>query len=128
MEDLLRGERAYRRWVGPQGALHARDYSRLRHWRPLCPGESLVVDVTTHRLRVVPAIDVRLASIKRLEPRARDLSVLDVKLAGGNRLRLWGEHVPELTVMLGWLLWSRVITASERCAGLQQRSEFGALR
>jgi hypothetical protein len=111
VDRLRAGEVQHASWVGPCGTLHARDFSKFRHWRLLLEGRPLMVNVTSERLQVLPeAEDIRIRAIRDLAPRARDLSVLDIKLRSGDRLRLWGEHVPELTVMLGWLRWHRVIT------------------
>ena len=110
MYDRLPGEVPFGRWVGTRGMLRARDFSWARHWRSLYDGGELIIDVTSQRLRVTPGVEsMPLRFIRRLEPRARDLSVLDLKFRTGDRLRLYGEHVPELTVMLGWLRWQRVI-------------------
>jgi hypothetical protein len=114
MPGLAPGERMLRTWVGPQGTLHTRNFSKLRHWWLILDGQPLVVDVTSHRVRVTGGPDdIPLRRIRRLEPRARDLSVLDIALRSGDRLRLWGEHVPEFTVVLGWLIWRRVISVPE---------------
>jgi hypothetical protein len=114
MNDRLPGEVPFARWVGPRGMLHARDFSWARHWRSLYHGGQLIIDVTSQRLRVIPGVEsMPLRFIRDLEPRARDLSVLDLKFRTGDRLRLYGEHVPELTVMFAWLLRQRVIAVPE---------------
>jgi hypothetical protein len=118
LPGLQPGELALRQWVGPRGAIFARDFTKFRHWRQLGAGGAVIIDVTSQRLRVTPgAENVPLRWIRRLEPRARDLSVLDLKLRTGDRLRLWGENVPELTVMLAWVKWRRVVAVPDREGG-----------
>jgi hypothetical protein len=109
MRDLAYGEVPYAAYRVAGAAIHARDHSTFRHWRPLLQGGEVNIEATSTRLRI-GSYDLRLAGLKRLEPRARDLSVLDIKAGTGDRFRLWGQHVPELTVILGWLLWRRVIS------------------
>jgi hypothetical protein len=114
--DVRPGEQGHALWLGgTRGAVRDRFGSKFRHWRPLALGDEFSVAVTSERLRIA-AEDIPLSAIRRLEPRCRDLSVLDIKRQSGDRLRLWGDHVPELTVILGWLVWGRVIAVPDRSA------------
>src|SRR4051794_10100947 len=57
LPGLHPGELALRQWVGPRGAILARDYTKFRHWRHLGAGGPVIIDVTSQSLRVTPGAE-----------------------------------------------------------------------
>jgi hypothetical protein len=92
---------------------HSSSRSRRRQWQPIGGGQPLVLAVTSHRLVLGTGDVVPLASITELTPRTRDLSILDFDSTVDAALRLWGDHVPRLVVILTWLLRREVIAVPE---------------
>jgi hypothetical protein len=111
-------ETSFVTWTnGIHAAVHDRYGSSFRHWRLLDEGGPVAVEVTSDRIRQLPWGDIPLASIKRIRPRSATWSVVDVELRSGDRLRLWGEYVPRLIVMLGWLTAHEVVMPPKASVG-----------